>query len=271
MGIWYGSVHTLAIVCKPVQEKLDRLTWGSQATTYTLVDLYSHEEYIEPLRNEVQGSLYDDFKKTADGLPLLDSFIRESARLSAFESSKSFQIHLPLKYPNTLPAGVRRQALTPFSFSDGFRVSVGDWICVPHRPMMRDSQYYENPLEFNAFRFINNTSTSSTDAVKPSKLTDASEDWLVWGAGRILWYVLHLIPPSHPAIHRQANNMFFLDSPGRFYATLVLKLVVAHLLRNYDCKLDPIKGSRSFQWRSAIIPKASLTLRIRPRTPVDSR
>ena len=82
-----------------------------------------------------------------------------------------------------LLAGVRRQALTPFAFSDGLTVAAGDWVCVPHRSMMRDSQYFENPLEFNGFRFIGNVSKS----MKPARLTDASESWLVWGSGRILW------------------------------------------------------------------------------------
>ncbi|MCJ1406600.1 hypothetical protein MMC19_000666, partial [Ptychographa xylographoides] len=140
MAIWYGSVHTLAI-----------------ATTYALTDLYSHEEYVEPLRNEVQGPLFSEFQETGQGLPLLDSFLMESARLSAFEST-----------------GVRRQALTPFAFSDGLTVAAGDWVCVPHRSMMRDSQYFENPLEFNGFRFIGNVSKS----MKPARLTDASESWL---------------------------------------------------------------------------------------------
>lgn len=62
-----------------------------QATTYALTDLYSREEYIEPLRNEVEGHIFDEFKASADGLPLLDSFLKESARVSAFESSESYQ------------------------------------------------------------------------------------------------------------------------------------------------------------------------------------
>jgi cytochrome P450 len=71
MGIWYGSVHTLSI-----------------AVTYALIDLYTHPEYIDLLRREVTGAKLMDFHD-AKALPLLDSFMSESARLSAFESSKS--------------------------------------------------------------------------------------------------------------------------------------------------------------------------------------
>ncbi|MCJ1394808.1 hypothetical protein MMC18_007688 [Xylographa bjoerkii] len=207
MGTWYGSVHTLAI-----------------ATTYALADLYSHQECIKPLRDEIQGPAFHDFQNSADGLPLLDSFLKESARLSAFEST-----------------GVRRQALSPFTFSDGLHIPKGDWVCVPHRSMMRDSQNFENPLEFDAFRALGSQAPGAT---KTAKLTEASDRWLVWGAGRIL-------------------------CPGRFYATLVLKLITAHLLQNYECTLDNIKGSRSVQWRSAIIPKSNIVLRIKARDSTD--
>lgn len=54
-----------------------------------------------------------------------------------------------------------------------------------------------------------------------------------------------------------------LFSPGRFYAATMLKLVIAHVLLNYECSLDNIAGCRSMQWRSAIIPKASVKLRIK--------
>lgn len=73
MGIWYGSVHTLSI-----------------AMTYALLDLYTRPQYIEPLRAELEATDLDIMKGSSEELPLLDSFLRESARLSAFESSECF-------------------------------------------------------------------------------------------------------------------------------------------------------------------------------------
>ncbi|KAM5480521.1 hypothetical protein MaudMau93_007458 [Microsporum audouinii] len=67
MGIWYGSVHTLSI-----------------AATFALLDLYSHPDCIDPLRKEAKNVGFN----ASDDLPLLDSFLSESARLNAFESSK---------------------------------------------------------------------------------------------------------------------------------------------------------------------------------------
>ena len=174
-------------------ELLSSFTIGQQATTYALIDLYSREEYVEPLLNEVQGQHFNDFKTSGDGLPLLDSFLKESARVSAFESSKSNKGRDVSKISETQPAGVRRQALIPFTFSDGLRISTGDWVCVPHRSMMRDSQNFPNPLNFNGFRFVDSCPGGPDNATKPSKLTDTSEEWLVWGSGRILWYVLSVV------------------------------------------------------------------------------
>jgi hypothetical protein len=89
MAIWYGSVNTLSIVrirCFLLPET-SRLT-SEKAAAYALLDLYSHPEIVEPLRNEVKGVPVGHFAQNSHSLPLLDSFLRESARLSAFESSK---------------------------------------------------------------------------------------------------------------------------------------------------------------------------------------
>ncbi|ERF69700.1 hypothetical protein EPUS_03692 [Endocarpon pusillum Z07020] len=164
MGIWYGSVHTLSI-----------------AVTFALLDLYSHKEYIEPLRKELDNTKLDALKGTPGEMPLLDSFLKESARLSAFEST-----------------GVRRQALKEFTFSDGLHLRRGDWVCVPHRSLMRDENNFPDALSFHGFRFVgtqhNKDSSNEQDhssagiPAKGSFLTDSS-DSLIWGLGRIVWSV----------------------------------------------------------------------------------
>ncbi len=55
---------------------------------FAIHDLCLHPEYVEPLRNELK-SQYHDFAASGRGLPLLDSFIKESTRLTPVESSKS--------------------------------------------------------------------------------------------------------------------------------------------------------------------------------------
>jgi cytochrome P450 len=72
MAIWFGSVHIL-----------------STTIVYVIHDLCLHPEYVEAIREELAAS-YEEFERTGQGLPLLDSFIKESARLTPVESSKSF-------------------------------------------------------------------------------------------------------------------------------------------------------------------------------------
>ena len=61
----------------------------NQTICFAVHDLCLHPEYITPLRAELESSDWTDFEKTGRGLPLLDSFIKESARTNPVESSKS--------------------------------------------------------------------------------------------------------------------------------------------------------------------------------------
>ncbi|CAG8960196.1 hypothetical protein HYFRA_00010675 [Hymenoscyphus fraxineus] len=198
MAIWFGSVHAL-----------------STTVTFTIHDLCLHPEYIAPLRSEVEGPAYNLFEQTARGLPLLDSFIKESARLTPVESMST-----------------RRCALTPFTLSDGTHVGVGDWACTPVRAIMTNPQDYPNPLEFQGFRFVDLASfkedlsvTLLSEGTRPSNLTDCNNSWHVWGTGR-------------------------MTCPGRFYAAAVMKVMLANIIKNYDCKLADEKAERWFTWRS---------------------
>ena len=47
-----------------------------------------HSEVLEPLRSELGTNVYREFEARAEGLPLLDSFIKESARISCSDASK---------------------------------------------------------------------------------------------------------------------------------------------------------------------------------------
>ncbi|KAI0870674.1 cytochrome P450 [Hypoxylon argillaceum] len=202
MAIWFGSVHAL-----------------STTITFAIQDLCLHPEYLAPLRQELRTE-YQEFEKTASGLPLLDSFLKESARLTPVESMST-----------------RRCATKPFELSGGIKLEVGDWACTPVRAIMTSSTYYPDPVTFHGFRFVSPEIASpeiresfSLLQLQPSKITDASQAWHVWGTGRMV-------------------------CPGRFYATAVMKLVVGHIIKNYDCQLAHPRASRWFTWRSTMLPK----------------
>ncbi|RYP47466.1 hypothetical protein DL769_011311 [Monosporascus sp. CRB-8-3] len=144
MAIWFGSVHAL-----------------STTITFAIHDLCLHPGYVEPLRRELQAE-YSVFESTGKGLSLLDSFIKESARLTPVESN-------------------------------GTEVRQGDWVCTPVRAIMQSPEYYPDPLEFRGFRVADHKALDSPVALpslnfrqpSPSKLTDVNQSWHVWGTGRM--------------------------------------------------------------------------------------
>jgi cytochrome P450 len=161
MAIWFGSVHAV-----------------STTVTFAIHDLCLHPQYVVPLRQELQ-TLYTGFERTGTGLPLLDSFIKESARLTPVESQST-----------------RRSALQPFSLNNGTHVNVGDWFCTPVRAIMTDPVSFPKPLEFSGFRFADPKLVESLESgvgevmqEKPKKLTDVDMTYHVWGTGRMAWCV----------------------------------------------------------------------------------
>ncbi|KAL8888276.1 MAG: hypothetical protein Q9192_006202, partial [Flavoplaca navasiana] len=116
------------------------------------------EKEVEPLRQELQSSQYSEFEKTGQGLPLLDSFIKESARLTPVESS--------------------------------------DWACTPVRALMQSPSHYPDATVFHGFRFVDpdiltgaaNPGFQTILQEYPTKFTDTNgrdDTWHVWGTGRM--------------------------------------------------------------------------------------
>ncbi|XXH06065.1 U3 small nucleolar RNA-associated protein [Hypoxylon texense] len=203
MAIWFGSVHAL-----------------STTITFAIHDLCLHPEYILPLREELLSG-YQEFENTSVGLPLLDSFIKESARLTPVESMST-----------------RRSALVPFTLSDGTRLQVNEWACTPVRAIMSDPRTYPAPLEFHGFRFASVEIVEKAGAyfqclqAKPSKFTDLDSTFHVWGTGR-------------------------MACPGRYYATAVIKVIMGQIIMNYNLKLANDDAPRWFTWRSSILPRSN--------------
>lgn len=58
-----------------------------------------------------------------------------------------------------------------------------------------------------------------------------------------------------------------LSSPGRYYASRVLKIIIAHMIQHYEIKTDVNADQKTqrFYWRSAIVPKSNTVIRLRKR------
>lgn len=61
------------------------------------------------------------------------------------------------------------------------------------------------------------------------------------------------------------EKLFFQYSPARFHATLVMKLILSHIITNYDCRLETPNVPCSTTWRSYNLPKDETRIVFEPR------
>ncbi|KAJ8076560.1 hypothetical protein PM082_000983 [Marasmius tenuissimus] len=115
------------------------------------------------------------------------------------------------------PFGVERKALKDFTFSDGTVVPAGTTIGVPIRALQRDEAYFPNGDKFEGFRFADMREEEG-ESIKHQMVTPTT-DYFLFGHGR------------HAC-------------PGRFFAVNELKLLVAHILLNYDIKAENSKDGK---------------------------
>jgi len=81
------------------------------------------------------------------------------------------------------PASVQRAVLQPFRFKDGTVIPAGSTICLAGSPIQRDPEYFENPEEFDGFRFSRQQDGQRLHTVNTSVKNTT------FGHGRHAWYV----------------------------------------------------------------------------------
>ena len=159
ISTWFSSVPQLSAVA-----------------SFAVHDLSRYPEWQSRLLAELRGGGYDGFLKTAQGLPLMEAFIKESTRLSPIDGSTC-----------------RRKVLSPVQFTNGLRIEVGDWVEVPQQAMWRDGKLFADPDKFEPMRFLkiaSKLSGSDGENVLPElkpELTEVSPTWVLWGYGRTAW------------------------------------------------------------------------------------
>jgi len=147
----FASIHTTALTA-----------------TQVLYRLLANPEYLEPLREEVDGVIKEEgwTKAGMDKMYKIDSFIRENLRLS-------FVI---------LPSN--RLALRPFTFSNGVTVPAGTIVSIPACSTHTDERIYSNPNEFDGFRFEKLRKIEQDTTTSRYQSVAASSEYLPWGLGR---------------------------------------------------------------------------------------
>ncbi|KPI43088.1 Ent-kaurene oxidase [Cyphellophora attinorum] len=173
------------------------------------------EKYMDTLRDEVINSLEDG--KISFGsiqkLVHVDSFLRESAR-----------------YNVAGLMAMQRNAKQSFTFSDGTVIPAGAKVGAPTLILQRDASSYENPQDFEGFRFV---STRDGQPELSKSMVTTGTDYHLYGHGR------------HPC-------------PGRFFATHEMKILFATLLLRYDFKLKSGAKPQEIRIGTMAIPDTTL-------------
>ncbi|KAF2678014.1 cytochrome P450 [Lentithecium fluviatile CBS 122367] len=194
------------------------------------MDLTLHPEYIPALRSEIESHWTTPSNFDTNALTLVEAFITESARVYSYESSKQTNTTLQLDYfLTTIAANVHRVARRDYTFADGYVVPKGNWAKFNQQAIFNSPMLFPDPDKFNPYRHLESG----------RKLKDVSMKWPMWGAPGLAW-------------------------PGRFMVDRFIKVLVAHLLLNYDMKLSQTTGL-NISWRESEVPSPRVKLLLRRR------
>lgn len=194
---------------------------------YNLVSSPDYHTIIDALRDEITKV----FASTEDGkwskhavsnLRLLDSFFRESTRISPISV-------FAMTRKVVAPGGIMSPISNTF-------LPEGSSVAIPSLSIHRDPSIYEDPEVFKPFRFVDMRDQTTANL----NMSTTSLQYATFGHGR------------HAC-------------PGRFFATLELKLMLAYMVQNYDFEM--LEKRPENPWAGQIcIPPIKNTIRIRRRT-----
>lgn len=202
----------------------------SLASTQAVFDLVSsNASCIDELRSEATSVLAAHgghwSRQALAQLKKLDSAIRESARLSS-----------------TISVGLGRAVVAPGGVTtpSGVHLPRGTQVSVPALSIMRDEATYTGADKFVPFRFSDQRGGKGGARRGENTLSATSPEFLVFGHGR------------HAC-------------PGRFFAAAVLKLIMVHMLLEYDFEMLPLRPAD--KWYGVLkLPPMKATIRVKRRS-----
>jgi len=175
---------------------------GIHATSMTITQaLYRflvHPELIEPLRQEVETVVRKEGWTKAG--------IDKMHKIDSF-------LHETQRVDGISSVATTRLALRPFTFSNGVTVPAGTLVSMPSSATHRDERIYPNPDVFDAFRFSKLREGEVDHASSRYQTVRTSNEHLSFGLGRYA-------------------------CPGRFFAVMNIKILLAYIVSNYDIKFE---------------------------------
>jgi len=139
---------------------------------------------------------------------------------------------------------MNRVTLAEGRLADGTIIPQGFAVVVNAKNVHMDPEKYPNPQVFDMFRF--SKMRDDEESSVRHDFTTLDKDFLPFGAGR------------HAC-------------PGRFFAAMELKIILAQLLLNYDFSLPPNTSkpkNKTFQY--VVIPDTKAKISFRPRVAEES-
>lgn len=132
-----------------------------------------------------------------------------------------------------------RLAMQDFTFSDGTLIPKGSFVAAAAHPIHRDDEKYPEGDKFDGFRFAEIRSHEGLNTT--NQFVNTSPDYISFGHGK------------HAC-------------PGRFFAANELKAMMAHLILNYDIKMEN-EGVRppNVSFALACVPNMSAKVMFRRR------
>ncbi|KAI9463826.1 cytochrome P450 [Boletus coccyginus] len=141
---------------------------SSNSFTQALFYLAANPQYIQPLREGVEGIIEKDgwLKDALCKMRKVDSFLKECQHLEGISI-----------------VSLARKALKDFKFSDGTFIPKGTSVAVASRSLHYDEHFYKNPELFEPFRFVHMCETDARNGPK-HQLVSTTTEYLTFGHGR---------------------------------------------------------------------------------------
>ncbi|KAK5313775.1 hypothetical protein LTR93_010772 [Exophiala xenobiotica] len=177
----------------------------TSALVHTLYDLVARPEYIEPLRDEMRHVLSEN-----DGL-LTNNSMEQLKKLDSF--MKESQRFNPVDY-----AVVRRYTTHDMKLADGTLVPARTYVRFATTAMHFDPENVPDPEKFDGFRFSKIRESCGGQGGR-HQFASAAKTSMNFGYGK------------HAC-------------PGRFFATMEIKMILVALLLQYDISIVGEEGKR---------------------------